>query len=257
MLWLCCRHNRNVAQSDAPLRLSHRRWFRHDCSQKLFSVAQDGHQRGFADLRLSQNLVQVLHARNQTAVELDQDISFAQAGDLRRAVRFDIQHQQTRLDRQVVIADNAAMDSGGLPAYADVAATNPAVLDQPARDILGRIDSDGETDALRGQNHRRVHAHDFPARIDELPAGVARVQGRVGLDDDVDEPAGIGTERPAERADHARSHRAFEAVRIANGDGELADADVLRFTQGRGGEVGRVNAQAGEVGVRVLADQVR
>src|SRR5439155_13499681 len=146
---------------------------------------------------------------------------------------------------------------GVLPADADVAATDPSILDQPARDILGGVDGDGETNALRGQNHHRIHADDFAARVDERPAGVARIQCRVRLDDVVHQPAGIGTERPPKGADHSGSDRAFETVRIANGDGELADADVLRFTQARGGEVGRVNAEDGEVGVRILANQLR
>src|SRR5439155_24280869 len=74
--------------------------------------------------------------------------------------------------------------------------------------------------------------------------------------DVVHQPAGIGAERPPKGADHSGRDRAFETVRIANGDGELADADVLRFTQARGGEVGRVDAEDGEVGVRILANQL-
>jgi len=77
-----------VAHSDAPLRLSHPRFFRHDFDRKLFRV-RGWSSTAFADLRLSQKLVQIVDARNRPAVELDQDISFAQAGDLRRAVRFD------------------------------------------------------------------------------------------------------------------------------------------------------------------------
>src|SRR5205085_4384269 len=116
-----------------------------------------------------------------------------------------------------------------LPADADVAATNPTVLDQPTGDIFGRVHGDGETNPLGRQDHGRVHAYHFSARVDQRAAGIARIQRGIGLENVVHEPAGLGTERPAERADHTGGHRALEAVRVADGDSELADADALRF----------------------------
>jgi hypothetical protein len=62
-----------------------------------------------------------------------------------------------------------------LAAYADEAARDLAVLDKPACDILGRVDGDGETDALRRQNDGGVDANDFAARVDQRPAGVAGI----------------------------------------------------------------------------------
>ena len=52
---------------------------------------------------------------------------------------------------------------------------------------------------------------DLTARRHQRPAGVARIERRVGLDDVVDEPAGLRPQRSPERADHARRHRVLEA----------------------------------------------
>ena len=88
----------------------------------------------------------------------------------------------------------------------------------------GGVDRDREADALRRQDHRGVHADHPPARVDQRPARVARVERRVGLDDVVDQPPRLRAQRAAERADHAGRHRAVEAERVADRDGELADA---------------------------------
>ena len=68
---------------------------------------------------------------------------------------------------------------------------------------------------------------DAAAPVDERAAGVARVERRVGLDhvvDDAHRAARAGRQRAAERGDDAGGHRAGEAVRVADRDDELADA---------------------------------
>ena len=111
--------------------------------------------------------------------------------------------------------------------------------------------------SLRRQNHRRVHADDFAARIDQRPAGIARVQRRVGLDDVVHQPARTGPERPAQRADHARRHGVLEAVRIADGDGQLAHPQLVGIAEPHRFEVRRINPDDRQVRVRVCADEMR
>ncbi len=210
-----------------------------------------------ADARFGQQLVQRVNGRHRLAGELHNHIAHLQARAFRRAARFHGHHQQSRFHRQIVEPHHPPVQFHVLAAHADVAAPDFAVLDQPAGDVLGRVNRDGEADALRRQNHRAVHADDFAARIDQRPAGIARVQRRVGLDDVVHQPAGIRAQRPAQRAHHARRHGVLKAVRIADGDGELADAQALRFAQFRRGQVRRVNAQHRQVRVRVFAHQMR
>ena len=117
--------------------------------------------------------------------------------------------------------------------------------------------ADGEAQSLRRQNHHRVHADDFAARIDQRPAGIARIQRRVRLDEIVHEPARLRAERPAQRAHHARRHRVLEAVGIADGDGELAHAQLVGIPEAHRLQVRRVNADDRQVRVRVRADEMR
>ena len=64
-------------------------------------------------------------------------------------------------------------------------------------------------------------------------------------------------QRPAERADHAGRHRRLEPVGVADGHDQLADAQAARVAEARRHQVGRVHAQDGEVGLRVVADELR
>src|ERR1035441_7552475 len=92
----------------------------------------------------------------------------------------------------------AAMQGYVLSAHADEAARDLADLNEPAGDVLGRVNGDGETDALGRQDDGSVDADHFAARIDQRPAGIAGVQRGVRLDDVVDEPPGVGPEGPAQ-----------------------------------------------------------
>ena len=79
----------------------------------------------------------------------------------------------------------------GLHRDADPAPADAAVADQAAGDELGRVDRDREADPLRRQDDRRVDADHLAPRVDQRAARVAGVQRRVGLEDVVDQPAGL------------------------------------------------------------------
>ena len=85
-------------------------------------------------------------------------------------------------------------------------------------------------------------------------AGIARVERRVGLHDVVDQPAGLGAQRAAERAHHAGGDRGLETVGVADGHRDLAGADRLRIAQLGRGEIRSVDAHDREVRMRVVAD---
>jgi hypothetical protein len=71
---------------------------------------------------------------------------------------------------------------------------------------------------LRPPNGGRVHAHHLPLRINQRPAGIAGVQGRVGLQDVVDEPAGFGAQRAPQSAYYPTGHGVLEAVGVTDGN---------------------------------------
>src|ERR1035437_7732200 len=149
-----------------------------------------------------------------------------------------------------------AMQRHVLAAYADVTARDLAVLDEPAGDVFGRVDSDGETDALRGQDNGGVDANYFAARIDQRPAGIAGVQGGVRLDDIIDQPAGVGPEGTAQGADDSRGDGALEAVGIADSNGNLADAYAPGIPEARRMKLRRVDPHDRQVRVRIVTDHV-
>ena len=95
-----------------------------------------------------------------------------------------------------------------------------------------------------------------PCDGDQRPAGVARVERRVGLDHVVDQRARVGAQRPAEGADDAGGDGRLEAERVADGDDELPDAQARESPSRAGDEVGRVDAHDREVGVRIVADEL-
>ena len=111
----------------------------------------------------------------------------------------------------------------GLSRHADVAAANSAVANQPRRDESRRVARDREAEALCRHDDRGVDADDVAARVDQRPAGVAGVERGVGLNDVVDQPPGLGAQRPAERADDARGDRMLKTVGVADGDRHLPD----------------------------------
>ena len=98
---------------------------------------------------------------------------------------------------------DAERDGDVAGVQAEVAADHPAVLHQLRQDVLGHVDRDGEADALGRLDDGRVDADDPAAAVHERAAAVAGVQGRVGLDDVVDQVAGDAAQRPAQGADDA------------------------------------------------------
>ena len=105
-----------------------------------------------------------------------------------------------------------------------------------------------------GLDDRGVDADDPAAAVDERAAAVAGVQGGVGLDDVVHQVAGDAAQRPAQGADDAGGDGRFEAERAADGDDELADAQLRRVAERGVGQARRLGLDDGEVGPRVGAD---
>src|SRR5918996_4346920 len=138
---------------------------------------------------------------------------------------------------------------------ADVGAREAPLAHERGEDLPRRVvDGHGEPEADPG--HGRVDPDDAATAVGERPAGVARVEGGVGLDDVLDDPAGgarAHRQRTPERRDDASGHGSGETVRVTDRDDELADAETLGVPELGRDEVGRLRAQDGEVGERVGA----
>jgi hypothetical protein len=117
----------------------------------------------------------------------------------------------------------------------------------------------GDGEAKPHAGNGGVYADHAAAAVRERAAGVAGVEGGVCLDDVVDDaarPAGAGRKRAAERGYDPGRDGAAEAVRIADGDHELAHAEPLGIAELGGDEVVALRAKQGEVRERVAADDL-
>ncbi len=148
------------------------------------------------------------------------------------------------------------MQRRSLPSHADVTATNPPLLDQPAGNEFGGVARDRETDSLGRPNHRGVDSDHFARGIRERPAGVSGIQRGVGLDDVVDQSARLRVHRATERANHSGGHARLKTERVTNGDCDLTDAQCFRIGQPHVGKLRRINANHGEIGIRIVSDKL-
>src|SRR5205807_5328020 len=138
------------------------------------------------DLFGDQNLVQIVHAPNGLAVERNNQIALPQSGVFGRTVFLYRHNEYTGFERQIIKSDHATMQRHILTGYANVAAPDLSVPYQPSGDEPGCVARNGKADALGRANHGRVHADYFACGVNEWPAGVARIQCRVGLNNVVD-----------------------------------------------------------------------
>src|SRR5207253_5137561 len=90
---------------------------------------------------------------------------------------------------EMVVPRDPAVDGPGLTSDPQVGADDAAIPDQQGHDALCRVARHGETDPLRHRDDGGIDADHLAAGVHQPPAGVARVEGRVGLDDVLDGPA--------------------------------------------------------------------
>src|SRR4029453_16984509 len=180
---------------------------------------------------------------DRLAVDGDHQVAGLDAGLGRRAVRGDL------LDEGAV----AATGGGERRGHAEVADLDlPPLADGRGR-LGGDVDGDGEADAdvavgvVAGADGV-VDADDAAMAGGEHAAGVARVDGGVGLDDLA------ALEEPVGGADDPGGHGLVEAERAADGDRELADLEVLADAERRRLEAGAVDLDHGHVVDLVGAD---
>ena len=176
--------------------------------------------------------VEFVDAGDGCGAEGDDDVSGLDSGLLCWAGFLDVVDHDGGVDGEFVFVDEAAGQRDVLAGDADPAAADAAVEQELGGDEFGGVDADGEAEALRGHDGRGVDADDLAARVDERAAGVAGVEGGVGLDDLVHHAAAGGAHAAAEGADDSGGDGELESVGVADGDGELADFEGLRSSEG-------------------------
>src|ERR1051326_2363660 len=249
---------KSVDGCSCPSRLLARlRFPRCDFEVQLLCAANDEQQRLVADAIFSQQLVQIVDTRDGSIVEADDDVAFTQPRFLSRTLLLKRDHQNPALNRKIVIAHDASRQRHVLSSQSYITATDFAVANQSAGYELRRVNRGRKADALRRQDHRRVHTDHFATRVDERATRVTRVERRVGLNNRVHQTSRARAQRPTERAHHACRDAVLEPVRITDRQHELANTNLLRLAEMSGHKVRCIDPDYGEIGIRVVADQLR
>ncbi len=131
-------------------------------------------------------------------------------------------------------------------------------MQQVLDDFPGPVDRNGEADALPLGVDGDVDADDFALDVQQGPATVSRVDGRVRLDEiGKRAPGFLRWHRAAKGGDDAGGDGTGEPERIADGDDGLTDHQVGGRADRRRGEVPGLDTKHGQVAVGVDADQLR
>ena len=130
------------------------------------------------------------------------------------------------------------------------------MLDEHRCHPAGGLSGDGEADAAGVGQHGGIDPDHSALDVEERAAGVAGVDGGVGLDDVADGEAVGRLDAALQRRDDAGGERAVEPERVADRDRGIADLDVLGRAEGERLEVYAVGVdfQQRQVARRVAAD---
>ena len=121
-----------------------------------------------------------------------------------------------------------------------------------AHQIDGNCKADTLRSAIGSIEHSRIDADQIAMRIDECAAGVAEIDGRIGLNK-------IFKRRQAQLtaagcADDTLSHGLAHAIGVADGEHDIADPQGIGSTQRHDGQVADLEIEDGQIRVRVLPD---
>ncbi len=140
----------------------------------------------------------------------------------------------------------------------DPTANHTAMRDDIGEHAAHHVDRDREADAFHAEvlgDDRGVDADEGAARIDERPARVAKVDGRIRLDEVLQ---GRDAELLAARcADDAVRHRLRQPDGIADREHDVAYFELVGAPEGGDGQRAEINLENGQVRVRIAPDDMR
>jgi hypothetical protein len=107
-------------------------------------------------------------------------------------------------------------------------AVDPLDGEQFRDDRQRLVDRDREADPLGAGPHGDVDPDHLPVDVEERPAGVARIDARVGLDEVLVLLGAGHFDVAVQRGDDPAGDRVLVAVGVAEGEHRLADHEVVR-----------------------------
>src|SRR5712691_3820271 len=224
-----------------------------DRELRRLAIAQHGERGRAARYDGGHALLKLRHFLYRSAAQLDDDVARFHAGGFGGTILEHVGHEDPALRghpeprRQLV---GQVLDGDAEPPAHDT-----PLGDQLGHDFTGHVDGNREADALPGRDDRGIDADDTPVEIEQRPARVARIDGRVGLDKGL-----VGRHadsRAPRRRDDADGDGPIEAERIADGDGPLADAKLVGVPEhGRRQRArARVDLDDREIRLRIAAHE--
>ncbi|PRD36405.1 UNVERIFIED_CONTAM: hypothetical protein NCL1_08904 [Trichonephila clavipes] len=218
------------------------------------AVAEDAQRIHAADLGATDGLRQLGRQGDGLAVELGHHVTGLEAGTRCRRLRLHAGDQRAgRLGQAVGVGQVLGHFLDG---DTEVAATDLALVAQLTHHLHGDIDRNRERQAHEAAGAAvdlRVDADHLAGGVEQRAAGIARIDGDIGLDEG---HVGIAGQRARLGADDAGGGRVVEAERRADGQHPLADAQLRGIADLHRRQVGGGDLDQRDVGARVGADDL-
>ena len=173
---------------------------------------------------------QTIGARNLIVAQLGNDIALLDTGLSGGAVLDNACHIGTAIGAQLVGAGIERVDAR--KRGAQVRVHRRLTVDNLVGNVLGVVNRNGKAHARAGARvalDERVNAHEFAVVVDERAAGVARVDGSIGLDHVGIDGVTVGRAHgrgAVERRDDTRGDRLLVAERRADRHDPLAHVEL-------------------------------
>src|SRR5690606_3616422 len=188
-------------------------------------------------------------------VDPDDDVVHLYPGFFGGGARLDIGDQCAAIDFGTERLGAFRVDRGD--GDAEQAAANFTEVDDLAHDRARDLRRHGETDAdvaAGAGEDRGIDTDEFAPHVHERATRVAGINGRIGLDEVLDNVAAAerGADAgAADSADDSRGHGVTESERIADSDHEITDLDGARIANRDFREIARFHFQHCYIGRRV------
>ena len=233
-------HERGVR----PLKNRHEYFHRRTISQNVErQLISDG---GFEDFRLD-----LACQGDRMAAGRQHDIALFEASCVSRPARQHVRKDHTGMAIEPQGLRHQRIDI--LSDYANGSPMHVAFFADLLIDTPHNVGRDGKTDSLAaagsGVNHG-VDARDIAIRVQQRPAAIAGVDGRVGLNIS-SRLTGIQLARG--RADETHGESIFEAERTAEREDDLPLFEGVGIAKMEGWEIGSVDLQDGEIRIFIRA----
>src|SRR5712675_1650733 len=195
----------------------------------LRALADDDDVDLLADGGIGDDARQILRLLDVLAVELDDDVAGLDAGGLCRTLVLDAGDQGAarRLDIEAfgnLVGD--LLDADAKPAAPKLAEL-PQRIDHAGDGLGGHRKADADR-AARRRDDQRVDANHLAVEIEQRTAGIAAVDGGVGLNVVV---IGTGADVTIARRHDARRHGAAKAERVADRDHPFAKPQLVGIAE--------------------------